>query len=120
MVAPKHPGVRWGGRAKGTPNKVTKDAKAAFQAVYEGNLEHLERWLHQTAETDPAKAADLLLRMARHFLPVLASTQHSGEINIAEGLTDEQLIAKAKSLLSTGTDSSCVGTREEETDAVPD
>lgn len=89
-------GERRGGRKKGTANKLTKDAREAFRMVYEGRLEDLNRWIQETGdgfeathfladgtaipylEKNPGKAADLLLRMAEHFIPKLTRTEVSG------------------------------------------
>lgn len=89
-------GERHGGRSPGTPNKITTDARKAFQLVYEERLEDLNRWLKETAEgfecihflsdgteckylkRDPARAAELLLRMAEHFVPKLNKTELTG------------------------------------------
>lgn len=91
------PGERRGGRKKGVPNKVTAEAREAFQMVYEGRLSDLDRWIRETGdgfdavhflsdgtaipykERNPGKAADLLLRMAEHFVPKLARNEVVGE-----------------------------------------
>jgi hypothetical protein len=91
------PGERRGGRKKGTPNHVTIDARKAFQMVYEGRLKDLARWIKATGdgypavhflsdgtkckyvERNPGKAADLLLRMAEHFVPKVSRVEHTGE-----------------------------------------
>lgn len=85
------------GRKKGIPNKLTQDAREAFRMVYEGRLADLDRWIRETGdgfeaihflsdgtkipylEKNPGKAADLLCRMAEHFVPKLAHTQLTGE-----------------------------------------
>jgi hypothetical protein len=82
------------GKNKGTPfskvqHKATLDAREAFKLVYEGNIKRLNKWLKETAEgyraehvlsngrrvtyieRKPDKAAELLLRMAEHFIPKL-------------------------------------------------
>lgn len=64
---------------KGTPNRVTSAAREAFLATF-GNLEgELEGWIRATAMTDPAKAADLLIRMAEYHFPKLGRTEVAGE-----------------------------------------
>jgi hypothetical protein len=91
------PGERRGGRKKGTPNRVTADAREAFRMVYEGRLGDLDRWIKETGdgyqavhfladgtkipyvEKNPGKASDLLLRMAEHFVPKLARHEHVGD-----------------------------------------
>ena len=51
MPVPK--GTRIGGRQKGTPNKVTANAKQAFQAAFDelGGVKSLVSWA-RTNETD--------------------------------------------------------------------
>ena len=90
------PGERRGGRKIGTPNKVTEEARDAFRMVYEGRLKDLNRWLVETADgfecihflangaeckyikRDPGRAAELLIRMAEHFIPKLGRVEHTG------------------------------------------
>jgi len=96
MPAGSKPGERRGGRKKGTPNKLTTEAREAFRMVYEQRLGDLERWLRETGDgyeqqhvtkegevvtvviRDPGKAAALLLSMAEHFVPKLQRHEVSG------------------------------------------
>lgn len=90
------PGERRGGRRRGVPNKVTSAARHAFLATF-GQLEgDLQEWIRQTAEgfeavhfladgtaipyleKNPAKAADLLIRMAEYHFPKLGRTEVTG------------------------------------------
>ncbi len=77
MAPPKgHP--RYGGRKKGTPNRVTSAARSAFLAIF-GRLEgDLEGWIRAAAADDPAKAADLTLRMAEYHFPKLGRQELTG------------------------------------------
>jgi len=72
------PGVRRGGRQKGTPNKATAEARAAFGMVFEKLAPEVEGWIREVAETDPARAAELVLRLAEYFVPKLARTEVVG------------------------------------------
>jgi hypothetical protein len=103
------PGERRGGRKKGTPNKVTADTRRAFQLVYENQLDNLERWIKETGdgfkavhfladgtkipylEKNPGKAADLLTRMAEHFVPKLQRLEKT----IGDA-SDEELLAEVR------------------------
>ena len=103
MAAPKGH-KRYGGRTKGTPNKVTSAARQAFLATF-GRIEgDLEGWIRQTAEgvetplvvkgipitnadgspvmtrigADPGKAADLVVRMAEYHFPKLGRSEVTG------------------------------------------
>jgi hypothetical protein len=75
---------------------VTADAREAFRMVYERRLEDLDRWIRETGdgyeaihfladgtkipylEKNPGKAADILTRMAEHFVPKLGRIEHTG------------------------------------------
>ena len=61
-----------GGRSNGTPNKVTADVRAAIAAFAEPNVAKLQTWLDAVAERDPAKAADLFVRVLEYHVPKLA------------------------------------------------
>ena len=63
------------GRPKGSKNKITEEIREAFKMVLENKLPDLELWLQQTAQTDPAKAVDLLLKLSNRFLPELSRTE---------------------------------------------
>jgi hypothetical protein len=105
-------GKKTGGRRPGSCNVDNRDAKEAFRLIYERQLEHLQTWIERTGEESPGRAAELVLRLAEHFVPKLSAVQHSGDINIqTSGLTDAQLLAKAKALTeeASGADSSGIG-----------
>ena len=76
------------GRPKGCPNKITKDFRATVQKVLDENAENVGKWLAQVAdgvgdtEGDPAKALDLLAKLAEYAAPKLARVDnvHSGEV----------------------------------------
>lgn len=56
---------------KGTPNKVTTEAKECFQLLVENNAPRLQQWIDEVAKDNPAKALDLFLRMAEFVVPKL-------------------------------------------------
>lgn len=72
------PGQRRGGRGKGTPNKVTADVRRVFAEIMERNASKCEGWIDTVAKTDPAKATDLLLRLAEFHVPKLARSEVTG------------------------------------------
>ena len=60
-VPPRPPkGTRWGGRAKGTPNKVNQTIREAIQMAFEqaGGVEYLVR----LAQEDPKTFVPLLIK----------------------------------------------------------
>jgi len=56
--------------------------RAAITAFAEGNVHKLQQWLDTAAEKDPAKAADLFVRVLEYHIPKLARTEINGEIGI--------------------------------------
>ena len=72
------PGERRGGRAKGTPNKVTADARAAIAKFVDGNAHRLQDWLDQIAEGDPERAFTLFQSVIEYHVPKLARSELTG------------------------------------------
>jgi hypothetical protein len=66
------------GRPKGSKNKITQEIREAFQMVLENRLPDLENWIMLTAQDDPAKAVDLLLKLSNRFLPELSRQELTG------------------------------------------
>jgi hypothetical protein len=109
MAPPKgHP--RYGGRAKGKPNKVTTEARVIFQALLNKMAPEAEAWLRECAQgieiektlengttvvgrfdADPGKAVDLLLKMSEFYFPKLARTEKT----IIDA-TDEEILAEIR------------------------
>lgn len=76
-----------GGRVKGTPNRVTTEFRETVRRLLDDNSENVGRWLTLVAEgdgtdsgkPDPAKALDLLAKLAEYAAPKLNRTEHVGE-----------------------------------------
>lgn len=77
-----------GGRKRGTPNKATREFRETVRLLLEENAENVGRWLRLVAEgngrkskPDPAKALDLLTKLAEYASPKLsrAELNHGGE-----------------------------------------
>jgi hypothetical protein len=84
MAAPKGtiPPNAGKGRPPGAPNKVTRDVRAALAQFAEGNVDKLQGWLDRVATRDPAKAAELFVRVLEYHVPKLARTELAGEIGV--------------------------------------
>ena len=81
-VPPRPPkGTRWGGRAKGTPNKVNQSIREAIQMAFEqaGGVEYLVR----LAQEDPKTFVPLLIRT----LPPEPKVPQQNGLNIVIDLT---------------------------------
>tara|TARA_R110002020_G_scaffold445881_1_gene657835 strand:+ start:86 stop:409 length:324 start_codon:yes stop_codon:yes gene_type:complete len=66
------------GRKKGTKNKNTRLIREAYQKLTEDNLDNMNRWLMQTAQEDPSKAMDLMLKLSEYIIPKLARQEITG------------------------------------------
>jgi hypothetical protein len=53
-----------GGRPKGSANKTTAEARAAFNSILKGRAKKVGGWIDKVAKTDPARACGLLLDLA--------------------------------------------------------
>lgn len=73
--------TRLGGRAKGTPNKVTADARAAIATFIDGNAHRLQAWLDEIAIDNPEKAFVLFQSLVEYHVPKLARREIVGDPN---------------------------------------
>lgn len=75
------------GRKPGVPNKSTIEFRETVRKLLETNAENVGRWLTLVAEgdgtdhgkPDPAKALDLLAKLAEFAAPKLNRTEHVGD-----------------------------------------
>ena len=80
-------GKKTGGRTKGTPNVVTAEFRETVQKLLDENRSNFSRWLTLVAEgdgtdqnpPDPAKALDLIAKLAEFAAPKLARTELTGK-----------------------------------------
>lgn len=74
-----------GGSRKGIPNKVTREFRETVRLLLESNADNVGIWLAQVAEgvgeadPDPAKALDLLAKLAEFAAPKLGRVEHVGD-----------------------------------------
>ena len=67
------------GRPKGSPNKVTMQAREAIAMFVEGNVDRLTGWLDRIAEDDPKDAFNAFMSVVEYHVPKLARTEHVGD-----------------------------------------
>lgn len=69
-----------GGRAAGTPNKATAQAREAIARLVDGNAPRLQEWLDQIAEDKgPLEAWRCMMDVIEYHIPKLARTEVTGE-----------------------------------------
>jgi hypothetical protein len=67
------------GRKSGVPNKSTIEFRQTVTKLLEDNAANVGVWLTQVASEDPAKALDLIAKLAEFAAPKLNRTEHVGE-----------------------------------------
>lgn len=73
-----------GGRVAGTPNKATVEFRETITKLLSDNASNVAVWLAQVADghgdvkPDPAKALDMLAKLAEYAAPKLNRTEHTG------------------------------------------
>jgi len=77
-------GKKFGGRKKGTPNKITQDVRSAFKQLIESNTDNLFVWLDKIAKDNPEKAFDLILKLSEFVTPKLNRTEHKEQTSIED------------------------------------
>ncbi len=60
--------LKTGGRAKGTPNKVTTEIREFYKELIENNLEQLESDL---IELTPKERIEVLIKLSEYVIPKL-------------------------------------------------
>lgn len=66
---------RKGGRAAGTPNKVTANAREAIARFVDGNADRLAGWLDEIAADSPEKAFRAFMDVVEYHVPKLARVE---------------------------------------------
>ncbi|MFN6251726.1 MAG: hypothetical protein ACK4Y5_06565 [Acetobacteraceae bacterium] len=90
-----------GGNRKGVPNKATAEFRETIRQLLEDNAANVQVWLQQVADgagskpPDPARALDLLSKLAEYAAPKLSRMEHVGDgggpVRIVAGPDDRSL-----------------------------
>ena len=67
------------GRPKGSVPKVVQETREVFKIALQCLAPKLQAAIEQVMEEDPARGADLLLRLSERFVPVLSRRELVGE-----------------------------------------
>jgi hypothetical protein len=89
------------GRKKGVPNRSTTEFRDTVRQLLEANSANVQVWLQQVADgvgqkpADPARALDLLSKLAEYAAPKLSRMEHVGDgggpVRIIAGPDDRAL-----------------------------
>lgn len=66
------------GRPKGSPNKVTADARAAIAMFVESNAGRMQAWLDQVAKDSPYRAFTMVRDIIEYHVPKMVRTELTG------------------------------------------
>ena len=83
MARPRNDGKgRIGGRAPGTPNKMTSLTKAAIQSFLDENQE--EAWKAWKEIKSPKQKFEMYLKLCEFVIPKMASVELKGDVKIPD------------------------------------
>lgn len=83
------------GKPKGVQNKTTTEFKEAVNKFLHYAQPNMVRWLERIAVDDPAKALDIVAKLAEYAHPKLARTElaHEGEVGVRRlSPADEEIL----------------------------
>ena len=90
--------AKTGGRAPGSTNKATRQAREAIALFVDGNADRLQEWLDAIAadpKYGPAAAFDRFMGVVEYHVPKLQRTEHVGDgggpVRIVASKEDESL-----------------------------
>tara|TARA_B110000046_G_scaffold138607_1_gene144957 strand:- start:258 stop:506 length:249 start_codon:yes stop_codon:yes gene_type:complete len=67
-------GNKYGGRKKGTPNKLTKELRSVLKEVIYNELENIEERLD---ELEPKQRLELVIKLMPYVFPKIESASHT-------------------------------------------
>ena len=92
---------KFGGRVKGTPNKINKDIKEVYKQFIDDNIDDVQEIYDRLKITNPLEALKFITSLNEYYMPKLARTELTGKdgdelkINIVtEDKTANEIINK--------------------------
>jgi hypothetical protein len=95
------------GRPKGATDRTTKEIRELFESILNDNVGNVSKWIEETAKDNPAKAVELVMKVAEYVLPKLrfVATDNQNDVPFADlfkSMSDDELderLSKAKKVL---------------------
>jgi hypothetical protein len=75
-----------GGRSKGTPNKLTEDARKVFLDTLEGQAPHIAEAFEEVRKENPKAYLDLFAKYAQYFVPKKTENSHDHKGNVTQNI----------------------------------
>tara|TARA_B110001452_G_scaffold213859_1_gene184659 strand:+ start:174 stop:419 length:246 start_codon:yes stop_codon:yes gene_type:complete len=67
-------GVKYGGRKKGTPNRLTKEVRAVLKELVFDEISQVQ---HHFEKLDPKERIELLIKLMPYVCPKIQTASHS-------------------------------------------
>jgi hypothetical protein len=82
---PGYPNLKRNGRPKGAQNKTTITFRETITNLLQDNSANVGLWLARVSEDDPAKALDLLAKLAEYAAPKLSKVEMQSDVSVTHG-----------------------------------
>ena len=82
---PGYPNLKRNGRPKGAQNKTTITFRETITNLLQDNSSNVGVWLERVSQDDPAKALDLLAKLAEYAAPKLSKVEMQSDVNVTHG-----------------------------------
>ena len=84
-IPDRYKGLNRNGRKPGVPNRSTQTFRETITNLLQDNSANVGVWLARVSEDDPAKALDLLAKLAEYAAPKLSKVEQTSEVNVTHG-----------------------------------
>ena len=84
-IPDRYKGLNRSGRKPGATNRSTQTFRETITNLLQDNSANVGVWLARVSEDDPAKALDLLAKLAEYAAPKLSKVEQTSEVNITHG-----------------------------------
>lgn len=84
-VPDRYKGLNRNGRKPGATNRSTQSFRDTITNLLADNSANVGIWLERVSQDDPAKALDLLAKLAEYAAPKLSKVEQTSEVNITHG-----------------------------------
>ena len=84
-VPDRYKGLNRGGRKPGATNRSTQTFRETITNLLQDNSSNVGIWLERVSQDDPAKALDLLAKLAEYAAPKLSKVEQTSEVTVTHG-----------------------------------